>query len=135
MKSEIIVDEDKEYLLKDHKWYKHNGYACAFINGSRIMLHHIIIGFPPIGLETDHINRNKLDNRVSNLRHVTHRDNLLNRDFTNKSGYRGVYFDSHSKRSKPYKAMVRRYNKGINIGYYSTAEEANYALLEYLATE
>ena len=39
-----------------------------------------MIGKPPKGLVTDHINRNRLDNRKENLRHVTHSENMLNRD-------------------------------------------------------
>jgi hypothetical protein len=34
---------------------------------------------PPIGLDIDHINRDKTDNRISNIRAVTHRENLSNR--------------------------------------------------------
>ena len=33
---------------------------------------------PPVGLEIDHINRNKVDNRISNLRVVTRKENMAN---------------------------------------------------------
>lgn len=135
MKLDIIVDKDMEYLLEDHSWYNHNGYAMASIDGKAVLMHHVIIGRPPAGLETDHINRNRLDNRRCNLRHVTRRENLLNRKFTNRSGYLGVYFDKHSKRSKPYKAMLRRHGKDIHLGYYSTAVEASRAVSEYISKE
>lgn len=72
----------------------------------------------------DEINRNKLDNRKANLRHVTHRENLLNRKFKNKSGYKGVYLDTTNKRRKPFKASIRRNGKSYHLGWYETAEEA-----------
>jgi len=46
----------------------HTLVACAFL------------GPRPEGLEIDHIDRNKLNNRANNLRYVTHEDNQKNRD-------------------------------------------------------
>ena len=42
-------------------------------------LHHLAVGVPAVGFEIDHINRDKLDNRSENLRHVTHAVNMQNR--------------------------------------------------------
>lgn len=124
----IILDEDNMHLLQKHNWCVYQkGYAVASIDGSRVFLHHLVIGFPPKGKEVDHINRDKLDNRRENLRFVTHQENLLNRKFKNKTGFKGVYFESN-RRTKPYKAMIRRNGKSINIGYYKTAAEAGAAV-------
>lgn len=46
----------------------HTLVACAFL------------GERPDGLVIDHINRDKLDNRIDNLRYVTQRDNTINSD-------------------------------------------------------
>ena len=77
----LIDKEDLEKISK-HTWYlNQNGYAeSGDSQNNHIKAHHEIIGKPPEGLVTDHINRNRLDNRKSNLRHVTTRENLLNRD-------------------------------------------------------
>jgi len=47
--------------------------------------------------EIDHINQNKLDNRLENLRWVNHRENNINRGIQsrNKSGVNGVRFNKH----------------------------------------
>jgi hypothetical protein len=46
------------------------------------LIHHLVaeyfIGIRPIGLEIDHIDRNKLNNNVNNLRYVSHGENMCN---------------------------------------------------------
>jgi hypothetical protein len=38
------------------------------------------LGERPLKNDTDHINRNKLDNRLDNLRYITHKENMKNQD-------------------------------------------------------
>ncbi len=47
--------------------------------GRKVYLHHIVIGRPEGSLVVDHINRDKLDNRLCNLRFVTKSENNKNR--------------------------------------------------------
>ena len=62
------------------------GYPCAFLFkngvGKDIKIHQIVvttfIGEIPKGCEIDHINTKKNDNRVENLRIVTHKENMNN---------------------------------------------------------
>lgn len=98
------------------------GYAFVYINGKSVAVHRIVAG-KKSGYEVDHINRDKLDNRRSNLRHVTHQENLRNRNGWGALP-KGVYFDKSSKRAKPYKAMRRVNGKSVSYGYYATPEEA-----------
>lgn len=66
--------------VRGYKWHlAGNGYPSAHVGPSRITMpmHRLFLG-QAIGLEIDHLNRNKLDNTRSNLAFVTHRDNILN---------------------------------------------------------
>lgn len=58
------------------------GYRQVRIKGTRYCVHRLVaetfIGEVPEGFDADHINRIKDDNRVENLRIVTHRENCHN---------------------------------------------------------
>lgn len=73
--------------------------------------------------EIDHINRAKDDNRIANLRSVTHAENGQNqkRPSNNTSGHIGV--DYH-KRSQKWRARIKIDGKLKDIGYFTTVEEA-----------
>jgi hypothetical protein len=72
-------------------------------------------------LVVDHINENPLDNRLSNLRIVTHRNNLSRRKRDLPTGV------SWNKRTKKYRAYIQIDGKQIHLGYFSTPEEASEA--------
>ena len=70
----LVDNEDYEMVMAFGKWYENDkGYAIKrhMIDGKNktIRMHALINDTPP-GLVTDHINRNKLDNRRKNLRSV-----------------------------------------------------------------
>lgn len=87
-----IVDDEDYPLLSRFKWYvSTNGYAVwrGVKDGRKQTIRlHRLIAQPEKGLVVDHINRNKLDNRRSNLRCVTQAINSRNRDeVENAKGY------------------------------------------------
>lgn len=76
---------------------------------------------PVVGL--DHINGQTTDNRISNLREATQKQNCRNRNMNknNTSGFKGV---SWHKRLAKWKAGLRINRKDIHLGYYATAKNA-----------
>lgn len=111
--TEVIVDTDKVEHLKHYSFRLNgNGYIKTKQN---IYLHQLIYG-DTNNMEIDHINRNKLDNRLCNLRLCTHKDNCKNRMKTELQGITKL----KRLKSKPYQVRVN--NK--HYGYYSTLEEA-----------
>jgi len=71
--------------------------------------------------QIDHINHNRTDNRIENLRVVTNRENHQNRAIKNKSGHTGVTLDDKKNR---WKSQVSILGKTRCIGTYKTVEEA-----------
>ena len=57
--------------------------------------------------QVDHINRIRTDNRIENLRWVSHLENMQNRRIpnTNKSGIKNIYYDKFHDRWK-YEKMI-----------------------------
>jgi len=79
-KGETTVDLDFSNLEK-HNWsLSGDGYPMTYIKGKFYKIHHLVIGKPPAGKVVDHIDRDRLNNRSSNLRFVTQKENILNSD-------------------------------------------------------
>ena len=70
----------KERILKGYP--DGNGYLQVKISGKHITIHKLVaiafIGERPEGLDIDHIDRNKLNNRADNLRYCTSSENIRN---------------------------------------------------------
>ena len=105
-----------------------SGYRISSVGGKGIREHRIIWemhnGKIPKGLQIDHINRIKDDNRIENLRLVT---GSINRHNNNGSG---VFIDKGSK-SRPYRAAIKNKQKFIHIGRYGTLCGALMARMMY----
>jgi hypothetical protein len=87
-------------------------------------LHQFLLGRTP-GMQIDHINGNKLDNRRCNLRVTTAQVNQANRkqlNSNNTSGHRGVVVRMGTRR--PYIAQIMVNRKMLYLGSFLTVEEA-----------
>jgi len=108
-----------------------DGYLQIQIDGKLICVHRIIYehvhGPIPDGLVIDHINRDRQDNRIENLRLVTISTNSHNSGprKDSKTGVKGVGFDKccNKFRGEICVKGVRRKTK-----YFKTLEEASEAL-------
>ncbi len=89
----IVDDEDYDSLTKWSWHYQSAGYAARrnWPENKIILMHREIMATPK-GMDTDHKNKNTLDNRRENLRICTRGQNNQNTDKRkkSKSGYRGV---------------------------------------------
>ncbi len=119
-----LVDDSDYYRLCTRKWCLSNrGYAVhhSRSNGKRKVIYmHRIIANPPPHLQVDHINRNRLDNRRSNLRFATRSQNQANRaprQRNNNSGYKGV----NLSRGK-WEARIRFDGQRIYLGKFDNPE-------------
>jgi hypothetical protein len=102
------------------------GYPRGPILGRRILAHRVAWAIfhgeePPTFI--DHINGNRADNRISNLRLATSLQNMKNQKLnaTNKSGVMGVRV---FKATGKWHAQIKVRRKSIHLGYFNTFEEA-----------
>lgn len=120
-----LEDYDK---IKNYRWYKHNrGYVCADLpndkNGKRrhILMHVLLMG-KKTGLDIDHINGIKTDNRKHNLRFITRSQNIFNKQSPHgNNDITGVHFD---KTRKKWMAYINYDKKRVYLGRFESKEEA-----------
>lgn len=127
----VVDDEDFKYLSQ-HKWCVGNfsGYFYAMRGVQKnnvqktVLMHRVIMGDKK-GFQVDHINHNTLDDRRSNLRHVTMSQNQHNQVHNPARGtkYKGVH-ESECKSGKRFTAHITHKGKTVHIGVYHTPEEA-----------
>ena len=131
----VLFDDADLELVSQHKWWiVPQGYAVTKIkrpDGSRrtIGMHRLILGDPDTPA-TDHINRDRIDNRRANLRACSDSQNNRNRPTVEgkTSSHRGVSF----KRGK-WQVVIRVNGVLKWFGYHATEELAAAVAAPYFA--
>lgn len=119
-----LIDTEDIVLVEGYKWHiTSEGYVkTASKRDSTHFMHHLVIGKPDDGYETDHINANPMDNRKSNLRVVTRSQNEHNTGskLGSFSQYKGVTLVNGSR----WKASIRMQGVKTRAKYFSSENEA-----------
>ena len=113
----FLMDYDDWLKYKEVTWTKaSNGYVYGIYNKERPFLHHLVMDFKRENatIVVDHINRNPLDNRKSNLRIVPISVNNKNRTTTGKDNKIGIV------------GITKRHNKYHVRGSYLNGEQYCY---------
>jgi hypothetical protein len=99
-----------------------SGYMRVKFEGRNYPAHRmawlLYYGHAPVG-DIDHINGVTTDNRIANLRDVTHRQNLQNRKEHRAGKHPGV-----QKVGVKWRAYIKINRAQTHLGYFATREEA-----------
>ena len=138
---EIDIDDTSVQLLENSlctgcSWYvtkrTNQIQGWCIIDGikKKVIMSRLLLSALKSDLDVDHINRNRLDNRLSNLRLITHQQNCYNTCIYMID--KGVYF-RHDR--KKWCAKIRTKNGRISLGHFINKEDAlaayKKAVIEY----
>lgn len=104
------------------------GYIAIGISGQKHLAHRLIFlwhhGFCPQYI--DHIDRNRSNNQISNLRSATSSQNQANvvSNSRSTSGVMGVSWD---KRKKKWRSQIRVHGKALYLGLFPNIDDAKIA--------
>ena len=104
-----------------------SGYCMVWFENKSYRTHRIVYflktGADPQEKQVDHIDGNKLNNKISNLRLATHRENNVNKkkQKNNTSGVTGV---SWNIKRKKYAAQIKHNSKTFSLGLFDDFDKA-----------
>lgn len=146
MKEEFrIIEGFEDYQISNHgrvyssrydrflkPYVNGRGYlhACLCVKMERSCkaIHQLVaiafLGHNPCGMKlvVDHIDNNKLNNRVDNLQIITTRQNIIKGIKYKSSKHTGVYWD---KRMNKWRSKIEINNKQIHLGYFDCELETS----------
>jgi hypothetical protein len=133
----VVDDEDFEkvnqfkwcaYKPNTSVWYGMRNEVVGYKKYKAHLLHRVIMDAPADKV-VDHINGDGLDNRRANLRLCTRAENnrnvKLRRDTSSK--WKGVYFHTDPRRTRPWQAYITVNGKRKSLGYFKTECDAGMA--------
>ncbi len=134
----FIIPAKYKALIEKHSWYCNP--ADGYLRGDwrqkgtrkHYLLHRYVyeLAYGEIKprYSIDHVNGDKLNNSLSNLRMVTYSENTANthkrRNGERISPYPCVAYRPNRNRVRPYQAEIEVNDKNKHLGMYATAEEA-----------
>ena len=127
VKSKYDIMWNTRFAGKEAGCERPDGYRCVRFGKKLILTHRLVwtieFGDIPDGMDIDHIDGFRLNNKIDNLRVVSRSDNLKNKAKSrfNKSGVTGVVFDKERG-----KWMAQIGGKGFhkNLGRFESFDEA-----------
>ena len=104
---------------------KADGYVTICLDGKNQYVHRLVweyhFGDIPAGMEIDHINHNRADNRIENLRLVTRAENAKNLAQRSPTKRNGVNWKESRKR---WRAQITVSGKPLHLGYFPELDSA-----------
>ena len=137
LKQEVRYEDGHLYRLSDGELITESPitdqhrYARVRVCGKVYPLHRIVFlwnhGYLP--KIVDHIDNDRSNNKIENLREATQQQNCLNRvaHKNNKSGYKNVHWDGKSSK---WCVLVNVYGKRKTIGYFDDIDLAGLVAYE-----
>jgi hypothetical protein len=129
----LIDAADAKRVTSCTWWLSNTGYAVRKTAGRTVYMHRLVLSLERgCGVEVDHINRDRLDNRRSNLRTCDRRSNSQNRESVpgSSSQYRGV---SWSTATNNWRARVMLDGEQHELGNFAEEVEAANAASQFRA--
>jgi HNH endonuclease len=97
-------------IMIDYQQYPAHKLAWLYVHGEWVQL--------------DHINLDRDDNRLLNLRKATRSENLGN-CLSRRDGLKGCWFERRRRSYKKWGARIQKAGKVFRLGYFQTEKEAN----------
>ncbi|WP_119775916.1 HNH endonuclease [Dehalobacter sp. MCB1] len=118
----FLFDKEDLDFVSNNYWHYLNKKDWYLRSTKFGLMHRALLGANSNEF-VDHINRNRLDNRKSNLRIVTFQENMNNKSLykTNSSGHKGVKWNA---RLDKWQSQITHNKIRVHLGVYDELQDA-----------